>query len=930
VFNKRFLLLSLFVLVGIKAKALKLDISVHDELIQRLESAMSAGIDAESENTVRLRLADLYADRARLKAIQLQDGICRECEDVKEDRNRAIALYEKSFKQANAEQKTKILLQSAHLHAANGNSKKSESIFKDILANSKKYPSNLTGEAHVGLGEIHYRKGEFSQATEHFKAALKYDIRQPHIAEYRLAWCEFNAGKNAEGKAALYRMIKNKSLNDESFKRDVARDLVTFVARDPISRESVSELLSVTPPEDHKANLFLLGKEAERLGNAKGALIAWALYAEMKGTDDSEALEIQIRTAQMLADRGQYADAIKAYDGFYKNLDKLKCKKIESICAELRAHGRQLVLTWIKKEKANPSESLTAALTVYTQYNAEDLEMLEWTGHVARANNNFKVASSAYGKAAKLAAKSNDKKRLESTLLFQIEMAEQNKNNELMLEAYNSYLHLNPNGDKVNEIKYQKAFTLKNMGQMKEAFELFDDLVAKVNEPLRTQSADLALDALAKLNDSDKLEVVALGYAKLIDKKKNAYTEIARKAAVNSAIILAQKNKNLVDAYEKLKNAPLTGAKHEERLLIAKNQLLIAEQMNDLDRIDESAIKLLSLTRTPDDKELALSRRFYVANQRGQFKSAYEIGKKMHMPKLHASDRALKLAILADLSGIDSRKHYEEFIAKTPSKDKANTARAKIIKESRSPWHELRKHEASLRRSPQIYAETVSEVFARNQNYNELKRHLNYQELKNSNEGRRLKLFFALKDTNIFKKKIASHRLNSRSDKAIQSSIKERLNILKEGERLAAQSIKSNSFSLQVIYMSILSTEYNRLAKNIKTLPTPRGLSQQEKKKYLDLVSQRALALESTANHFSSQVDKLFSGRSFDNIITLGEKAEYAEARLLAHELSFVLPHAPQSAASEIRSLVSRSLEKRPVNTLQVAYLEQVEKRKLQ
>src|SRR5579872_4233865 len=95
------ILLSLvFLLQSLFAHAERLDAATDSLVIEKLEAALPGLKGEKSEPGVLMRLADLYAERARLKAIDEEAANC--CGDAKkdtarQDRMTAIEYYSQAY-----------------------------------------------------------------------------------------------------------------------------------------------------------------------------------------------------------------------------------------------------------------------------------------------------------------------------------------------------------------------------------------------------------------------------------------------------------------------------------------------------------------------------------------------------------------------------------------------------------------------------------------------------------------------------------------------------------------------------------------------------------------------------------------------------------------------------------------------------------------
>lgn len=95
----------------------KMDLNTHTVVIDRLRQIIQS-LDTSDVSKVpsTLRLADLLAERSRLKALSEVEQNCTNCLKAKEDRIEAIGHYENIIPRLQDEQRGHALLQKAHLH----------------------------------------------------------------------------------------------------------------------------------------------------------------------------------------------------------------------------------------------------------------------------------------------------------------------------------------------------------------------------------------------------------------------------------------------------------------------------------------------------------------------------------------------------------------------------------------------------------------------------------------------------------------------------------------------------------------------------------------------------------------------------------------------------------------------------------------------
>ena len=215
------------------AIAEKMDESTHSLVIDKLERAMDLmDKDAPERTGVQLRLADLYAERARLKLIEEGKKSCDNCEGSKADRTKALAYYKDAFPKTKGDDQGKILVQMAHLNNLNGENGKAQNIYDDVIKKGRKtYTSPVVGSAFFNTAKFNSAKANSSKPKSNYEKSLKEEIPNRGFVEYRLAWCEFNLGHPDVASQKLIKILSTPEFSsDATFKEDVSRDLPVFIA----------------------------------------------------------------------------------------------------------------------------------------------------------------------------------------------------------------------------------------------------------------------------------------------------------------------------------------------------------------------------------------------------------------------------------------------------------------------------------------------------------------------------------------------------------------------------------------------------------------------------------------------------------------------------------------------------------------------------
>ena len=858
--------LALLLVMGLMALsaqtlAVKMDHKTHDDLISRLESTLSTmANNANERSTVLHRLAGLYADRSRLKGMEEVEKNCNDCLKSKQDRLTAIKYFRQSFKSQPKDKQGEVLIQIAHLESMNSKNSTALGIYKDIIkAGPKVYSSRVIALAYLSIAEDQFKKSEFKQALKNYQNSEKFDLPNPALPKYRAAWCHLNLGQEKKAIQVITALLKNpEMMKDASFHEDVSFDLATLLPRAYLGSQQIAELLDLSPEQKRKENLKVMAEESSRLGKKGSAILVWEAYAQEPGFTKTEQIDIQIRIAQLQFDLGKTTLAQEEYKKALDLWQSLGCKG-DQICTEIQTRYKNFVTSWNKLRKANPDKDLLQAYNSYLSVFSEDLEMTHWAALTARHLNDFKAGTSLFRRASDLALKQKNTKLFEGSLLGEIELAEKSKNKTLIDDAYTHYIQVNPNGEKVWEIRFARAVLWADQKKHQASFSEFHTIATvsdKSAEKFRTQSADSALDQLAKLSDHAALEKRSQEYLKLIPSKQAQYLKVARTAVLNQVPALAESS--LHKALEKLDQYPQSGATQDELVKLHKNRVLLSQQIKDINRAESAARDLYKMKGLSEsDNAYAIGVLAWAAELKLDFKSAYNYQTKL-TPKKSSGTDELKLAVLSELAGLNSTKHYSAYLNKENNIKSRNIVRANLVKKAANPWTALNTHLSELKKSPDVLADVVLDSHARKPNTGKVKTLLKTTKIANFPEGKTLERQFKLDDLNAFDRKISRQKLNSRSDRLLQTSIKTRLNLLDEADREVRKAIQSKDWSLQVISLAITARENERLQQDLLNLPAPRGLNKEQIAQYKKLIFDQSETYRNKAANISNDINALF------------------------------------------------------------------------
>lgn len=915
------------------AFAVRMDETTHDLILQRLELGLEGMDKSEPERTgILLRLGDLYADRARLKALNEMDQNCKDCRGAQSDRKKAIAAYQEALPKVEKADQGRRVLQIAHLFGLSDQTKKATALYAQILNNPSKYTSEVRALAYMSTGERKFREGDFTGALKAYENARKEKLKARALAEFRIAWCHLNLGNSEKATSTLVRLLKSPDLLatqsadgktvDAGFVRDLSHDLAVFLARGQVGPRQIDLLKGLSPDEVRKDNLKLLATETDRVGNKVSALIVWAAYVDEGQVAPLEKLEVQTHVAQIFYDLNKQDMAANAYDKAIDLWKKPGCTDA-AVCDPIKTKLRKFVTSWNKSQKKKPTANLLRIYVSYTNAFPGDTEMLHWGGIVAKDIGHTREAGRFFHAAAAqahqdLQRKPDDKELkniFEGSLLAEIEMAEAGKDFGSKLAAYNYYLQINPSGSQAYQIRYQRAHLFYSNNRTQEAFSEFHYLASqpgKDNRDLKVKSADLALDSLVALKDDQNLQVRSLEYARMFPERKTEYLKISRKATLNivAANLKNDKTSDRTDyrsSLAALAAVNMEGADDAEKIKFYKNKLIIAQKAMDLGQVKDSAGRLLAIkSLTKGDRDWTMTQQIWVAELELDFALAYRMSKKMEQPELSKADRELRFALLAELAGENPRKHNEAYLKLAGPTRSANLIRISMIKNSGWQWRELDKHAKYLRGTPDLLAGVVLEAFAVRRDFNKAGQYLRTSGIGRYAAGATLQRHLDLREFHKFDRKIKSHQIYGYSESALQSSLKERLKLLGESDRGAQAAFKRRDWTLQTLSLAQLARENRRLYHDINSLPVPRRLSKEDKAKYSQMLQAQSQPYVVRAEKIEKELEDMWTeGNSVQNLQSAYMTASPELQRLYKEEILPLAISAPSGAKNRLQNLLS-------------------------
>ncbi|HEY8269514.1 MAG TPA: hypothetical protein VIG33_01390 [Pseudobdellovibrionaceae bacterium] len=847
-------------LAGISiAYAEKMNTQTQDMVIERMERIVSAMEKSDkSWLPSQQRLADLLSERARLRFMQEVEANCDACKGSKADRLKAVSIYENLLQEVKVNDHGPILFQLAHLHEMAGQPDAAIALFERIIkeAKAKKISKDIVSHSQASLGDLLFQKGKFKEAYTHYKISLKdTNLKGRGLVIYNMAWCEFNLDKLNSGITTMEGLLKRPDLivrensdgsgeangtkYDPVFHADIVRDLATFYARRPITNKEITSYETFAPKEKRKELLLLFASEADRLGQKKAAAAIYNHYLEDTTLSQEERLEAFVKLAQVNYDGG---DATKSTQDFAKAALEFQknCKEAEK-CQELGKTMKHYVTEIHRAKKLKPDADLLNSYLIYNKTFPNDTEMAQLGAQVADDMGKHAIAMQF------LRTVSDRKSALpqsqQTALVSELSVAEKSKNPVLQKAAYEHYLAVSPQGNKSFEVRYQMAYMTYQQKNYREAAQAFNTLAMDKSgsAELRKKSADLSLDCLVQMKYEDSLEDWAWQYSTAFPQAKAEYETMARKALLNRVARIANdknsSNGELKKALQQMQSANMASAKPADKVIFYTNLSVLAQRLGEEGILINSLQTLVSLPGvSADRREESLGQIVSYYEKKLDFKNAYHTALRMKFSKISLKDKELRLGTLADLATLKPQKHYHASLNAGLKGESARSVRSRLVLLSTNPTRELKAQADELAKDPGLLNEITLLVYARTGDGKALKPVLARRELHSRTAPNFIDKQGFYKEVASFKEQISRHQLSSRSDSSLQRTIKERVKLLKSTDTFLANSLKFKDVTAQLMVLNMISTENERMVRDLVALPIPPKLTASEQKQYLDIL----------------------------------------------------------------------------------------------
>ena len=847
---KKLIVSSFIILASFSSQAEKMNSETQDLVIKKMERVISMMSEGDSSwNSSQQRLADLLAERARMRFMQEIEANCEGCKGSKADREKATKIYESLLKTVDLKEDGLILFQLAHLYKMAGNNDKAQKLFESVL--TKKTSQTILTRSRAGLADLLFQKGEFKKAHVLYTQVLNdKDLENRSLIIYNKAWAEFNMEQLSKAISTLFNLLSRPEqitrdtddgkIQDKAFQSDLLRDLATFYSKKAVTENEINAYDKLIPKEQRKEMLMHFAIEVDRIGQKKAARLILDKYLQDPTLTKDERLQAFIMKAQVTYDNGNSAQSTQDFANAAATFQDTGCSK-SAECQKIQKAMKHYVTEIHRSKKLKPDTDLLSSYSIYTKSFPTDKEMIQRGAQVAMEIGAFTTAVQFYRNISNNSAFSE--KEQNEALLSEVSAAEKSDNPQIKKDSYIYFIKNSSDEAKIFEVRYQLAYLSYQQKKLREAADAFYELAQdkKGNAELRKKAADLSLDSLARLKEDAAFEAKAWEYSRIFPKNANEFETLARKSLMNQVATIANNKQASTSDLKKYLNrtleAKLTGATPQEKILFYTNAGVLASKIDDQEIFVKTQLTLLGQPGLDNSKkqEIYASMTAYY-EKRLDFKQAYSWALKIQNPKVAASERHFKLGTLADLANLNPKIHYQNALKSGLKDARSFVIRSRLIALASNPIAELKKQAPELKRQPQLLNDMVLLVYARAGNKKALNHLLDSKELRNRSAARFLVSQTIYDKINQHKKKLSSSYFKSYSANVLQRGTTERVKLLNQADSLLNESLKLKDITAQMMTLDMIALENDRLVKDLAAIPQPKGLTKAQMAQYESLV----------------------------------------------------------------------------------------------
>ncbi len=280
------------------------------------------------------------------------------------------------------------------------------------------------------------------------------------------------------------------------------------------------------------------------------------------------------------------------------------------------------------------------------------------------------------------------------------------------------------------------------------------------------------------------------------------------------------------------------------------------------------------------------------------FAKAYQVVSQMDVSQGQQAQHSLRLAVLADLGGMDPSRHEDNYLRIKPQGSEATLLRTKKIRRAANAKAEFQKHANYL--NPELAGQLALEIYAKTSDTRFAEKTLLQSKLRKTEAARTFAGLQLVDEIAQAKKELSRHALRASSDAVLGSSLQTRMKLVGRLDKLAIEATQLRDWSAETLAITGLAQENQRLYAEIMSLPVPRKLKGNQRAQYQAAVASKAAPFARNAQILNERAEQLWNSPSLE-LVTEGYAETPAQYRKpLTSRIKTLQALAPSSAKSQL------------------------------
>jgi hypothetical protein len=367
-------------------------------------------------------------------------------------------------------------------------------------------------------------------------------------------------------------------------------------------------------------------------------------------------------------------------------------------------------------------------------------------------------------------------------------------------------------------------------------------------------------------------------------------------------------------AWALLSKIDISGADSTDKVLYLKNKILLAEKSKKYSEARLAVSELLKVQGlSAADREFALSKQGWLAELALDLRTALNANLELPLKELKPDQRALRLAMLSELAGEKTNRHYDEYLKVTKDRESARAVAARLIRKSSSPQMEFLKAQPVLKEDPSLLAGLGLEIYAQTKDPKVSKAVLENKAAAGTAPGKTLARDLFLANLQKVAANLSKMAIDTKTQSLMAKGIKSRVKAIEDMETLAQSAVASGDWLSQTAALSVLGQEIGRFYNELIALPVPAGLTPEEEGQYLQLLSSQAAPYQVKTQDIQTKLKEMNTNGALDQVLGEFAQLQGAVRNFLASQLKMTADLIKGDHAQRIAAAIQVPVEGKDV-----------------